>query len=329
MASQYQGGSLVVETPNLESSRSGVSWSAVFAGGVAASGISLILLMLGMGLGFASISPWAGDSMSAAGLAVTAGIWIVVVQWLASVVGGYVAGRLRTKWADHHSDEVFFRDTAHGFLSWGVATMLAIAFTAFAGLTAIGGAATGVGAAAGVAADSSAYSLDQLFRTDPAEGGAAEPAAPGAPAAPDAAGAVPDAATAPDATTAAPAQSAQSTAASPSAAPAAETAAGADEALRAESGRLLERAVLGTGDDADRDYLAQLVSRQSGLSQEEAEQRVDQVTAAAKQAADEARRASAYAAIITALSLLVGAFIAAAAGALGGRHRDELATARV
>ena len=110
-----------------------MSWGAAFAGGVAAAGITLILLVLGAGSGFSSISPWAGDSMSATGLAVAAGIWLVIVQWLSSIVGGDVAGRLRTKWADHHSDEVFFRDTAHGFLAWGVATILMVGFTVYAG----------------------------------------------------------------------------------------------------------------------------------------------------------------------------------------------------
>ena len=157
-------------------------WGAVFAGGVAAAGITLILLMLGAGLGFSSISPWAGDSLSATGLAVAAGIWLVIVQWLSSIVGGYVAGRLRTKWADHHSDEVFFRDTAHGFLAWGVATILMVGFTVYAGVAAVGGIASTVGGAVSTAAESpaSAYALDQLFRANPGPAPAA--AATAAPA---------------------------------------------------------------------------------------------------------------------------------------------------
>jgi hypothetical protein len=271
-----------VANPNLESNRSGVSWGAVFAGGVAAAGITLILLVVGAGLGFSSISPWAGESMSATGLAVAAGIWLVIVQWLSSIVGGYVAGRLRTKWADHHSDEVFFRDTAHGFLAWGVATILMVGFTVYAGAGAVSGVASTVGGAASTAAESpaSAYALDQLFRANP---GAAPATATATTAAQPAAGAQPN----------------EDVAAS-----------------RAEAGRILGRAVTGTGDDADQAYLAQLVSQKTGLTPDEAKQRVDQVVASAKDAADKARKASAYASIITALTLMVG--IAAVGGALGG-----------
>jgi len=297
-----------VENPNLESNRSGVSWGAVFAGGVAAASVTLILLALGAGLGFSSISPWAGDSMSAAGLAVAAGIWLVVVQWLSSIVGGYVAGRLRTKWADHHSDEVFFRDTAHGFLAWGVATILMVGFTVYAGAAAVSGVASTVGSAASTAAESpaSAYALDQLFRTNPGAAPAGTTAAP--------AGTT----TTETATTTTPAE------------PAANAQPREDvSASRAEAGRILGRAVTGTGDDADQAYLAQLVSQQTGLSPDEAKQRVEQVVASAKEAADKARKASAYAAIITALTLMVGAFIAAVGGALGGRYRDELSTVSV
>jgi len=298
----------IVANPNLESNRSGVSWGAVFAGGVAAAGITLILIMLGAGLGFSSISPWAGDSMSATGLAVAAGIWLVIVQWLSSIVGGYVAGRLRTKWADHHSDEVFFRDTAHGFLAWGVATILMVGFTVYAGVAAVGGIASTVGGAASTAADSpaSAYALDRLFRSNP---GAAPAAGAAAPASTDAA-------------TSAAAVSGQS-------AGGAQSNRDAADASRAEAGRILGRAVTGTADDADQAYLAQIVSQQTGLNPDEAKQRVDEVIASAKEAADKARKASAYASIITALTLMVGAFIAAVGGALGGRYRDELSTVSV
>lgn len=299
----------IVAIPNLESNRSGVSWGAVFAGGVAAAGITVILLTLGAGLGFSSISPWAGDSMSATGLAVAAGVWLVIVQWLSSVIGGYVAGRLRTKWADRHSDEVLFRDTAHGFLAWCVGTILMVAFTIYAGLTTVSGVASAVGGAASTAAESpaTALALDQLFR--------ATPGAPGAASTP---------ATAENGT-------ATAAAGSPSAT-SGQTAGGApanQDASRAEAGRIFARILAGTADDADQAYLGQLVSEQTGLTPEEAKQRVDQVIASAKEAADKARKASAYASIITALSLLVGAFIAAVGGALGGHYRDELSTISV
>jgi hypothetical protein len=270
------------ELPNLESARSGTSWGAVFAGGVAAAGITLILLLLGSGLGLASVSPWAGASVTATGLAVGAVIWLIVVQWLASAFGGYVAGRLRTKWADHYSDEVFFRDTAHGFLAWGVGTLLMVAVFASTGMTAMIGAATAVGATASQMeardlATADTYFVDQLFRTEAPAAGTAQPS---------------------------------------------DTEGDADAVREAEP--IFSRTVLDQGADADRAYLAQLVSRQTGLAQPEAEQRVDQIIADAKEAADTARKVTATASIMTSLSLLIGAFIGAVAGGLGGRHRDEL-----
>src|ERR1700761_7993037 len=79
-------------------SQSAASWPAIFAGAVVAAATSLILITLGAGLGFASVSPWPGHGASAATFAVTTAIWLVVTQWLAAAVGGYIAGRLRTRW---------------------------------------------------------------------------------------------------------------------------------------------------------------------------------------------------------------------------------------
>src|SRR4029453_17552013 len=104
------------ETSNLESSRSAVSWAAILGGAVGAISATLVLTALGTALGFASISPWSNAGASATALGVGAVIWLVVTQWLSAAFGGYLTGRLRTKWAANNSDEVFFRDTAQGFL---------------------------------------------------------------------------------------------------------------------------------------------------------------------------------------------------------------------
>jgi hypothetical protein len=103
--------------PNMESAFSAVRWSAIAGGAFAAAALSLLLVTLGSGIGLSSVSPWTNDSASATALTAGAAVWLIVVQWLSSGFGGYLTGRLRTKWADMHSDEVFFRDTAHGFLS--------------------------------------------------------------------------------------------------------------------------------------------------------------------------------------------------------------------
>jgi len=106
------------------SARSGVSWGAIFAGAAAAAALSLILVLLGFGLGFSAVSPWADSGISAKGLGISTIIWLAFTQIVASGLGGYIAGRLRVKWANMHGDEVYFRDTAHGFLAWAVATLI-------------------------------------------------------------------------------------------------------------------------------------------------------------------------------------------------------------
>lgn len=103
---------------------SAVSWAAIFAGAAGAAALSLLLLMLGIGLGLSSTSPWARDSMGQATLVAPAIAWVVFSQVVASGLGGYLAGRLRTRWVDVQRDEVHFRDTAHGFLAWAVAALV-------------------------------------------------------------------------------------------------------------------------------------------------------------------------------------------------------------
>jgi hypothetical protein len=117
-----------------------VDWSAIWAGTVAAIAISLLLLALGAGLGLASVSPWPGVGAKATTFSIGAGIWLIVMQWVSSAVGGYLAGRMRTRWHGLHSDETFFRDTAQGLVTWSVATMIvagvAVLMSTLAGLAA-------------------------------------------------------------------------------------------------------------------------------------------------------------------------------------------------
>src|SRR5262245_22599495 len=108
----------------LESSKPALNWGPVIGGAVTAAALSLILMLLGSGVGLTMVSPWSSESSSFTTVGVTAAIWLVVVQWLSSALGGYLTGRLRTKWAGVHTNEVFFRDTAHGFLSWALATVV-------------------------------------------------------------------------------------------------------------------------------------------------------------------------------------------------------------
>src|SRR6476661_8339722 len=132
-----------VEEQSVESSASAVEWAAIFAGGVAALGLTAIFVTLGPGLGLAAVSPWSFKNPTPATFGTVAAIWLIFTQWLSSAFGGYLTGRLRKKWVGIRTDEVLFRDTAHGLLAWALATLL------MAALISVGSAATaGVAAAA-------------------------------------------------------------------------------------------------------------------------------------------------------------------------------------
>src|ERR1700730_6422592 len=124
-----------------EAYSSGVSWAAVIAGSFVAAALSLILLALGTGIGLSAVSPWSNLGASASTIGKAAIVWLIIIQIIASAMGGYLAGRLRTKWATIHTDEVYFRDTAHGFLVWAVGLVVTAAFLASAATSMIGSAA--------------------------------------------------------------------------------------------------------------------------------------------------------------------------------------------
>lgn len=289
---------------------SGVSWGAIFAGAAAAAALSFVLLILGFGLGLSAVSPW---SYSDAPVARSTILWVIFMELASAGIGGYIAGRLRVKWASVHTDEVYFRDTAHGLLAWAVATLLMAALMAGATKSAIGGAAdagaaaaaAGVPAAAAIAgrgasngggnggsatngnanstSNSGSYFTDVLLRSDTAT---------------------------PDAD---------------------------NGAMRAEVGRIFMTDLrAGALAPDDRQYLAGIVAKRSGLSQADAERRVDDVyarlskvtadaKAAAKDYADKARKAAAMSALWMFVALMVGAFIASLCATLGGRRRDSTA----
>jgi len=124
-----------------DSNSSGVSWGAVIAGAFVAAALSLALLALGTGIGFSTVSPWANSGASAARIGGAAIVWLVLMQLVSSSMGGYLAGRLRTKWVHVHTHEVYFRDTAHGFLVWAVGLVITAAFLTSAVASLVGGSA--------------------------------------------------------------------------------------------------------------------------------------------------------------------------------------------
>lgn len=150
-----------------------VSWGAVIAGAVGAAALSLVLFVLGSGLGLAVVSPWSHEGASATAVTVSTIVWVTVVQLLASALGGYLAGRLRSRWIQTHTNEVYFRDTAHGFLAWAVSTLLmaTLLSSALAGVV-MGGAKAGA-EVAGSVASINGYTVDSLLRTPKDNGNAA------------------------------------------------------------------------------------------------------------------------------------------------------------
>lgn len=163
----------------VEPSTSGVSWAAVLAGGTASGAITLVLLALGMGLGLSVVSPW-GNSVSPTTFKIGTGLYFIVMAMISSAIGGYLAGRLRTKWVGVHTDEVYFRDTAHGFLAWAFASVIGAVLLASPASSLVGGAASGATQAAANAAQTSGPMdgyVDTLLRSDnPSAQASANPA---------------------------------------------------------------------------------------------------------------------------------------------------------
>lgn len=239
---------------------SAVSWSAILAGAAVASAVSLLLFVLAAGLDLASFS-LATLRHGSATLTVMAAITLVVTQWIASGLGGYITGRLRTRWTGTHTHEVFFRDTAHGFITWAVATLFM---------------AVGLGSA-----------VSSLIGAD-LRGGAALAAAPAAPAPATPRAAVVVVESSPQAEPTAP-----------------DTADGMQLVLPPQQ---------------PRPYVTQLVLAQDPFVQAPTE-RTQSTNGGAMR--DPERKEAALSSLLTALSMLVGAFIAGVSAAIGGRLRDE------
>jgi hypothetical protein len=257
------------------SSLSGVSWPAIFAGATAALAMTLVLLAFGTGLGLSMVSPWQGSGISATTFKITTGIYLIVIAMISSSIGGYLAGRLRSAWDGVHADEVYFRDTAHGFVAWALASVIGAAVLATPASSLIGGTAAGVSqgaiTAAGQAGPMEGY-IDTLLRSDPSQSnGNATPAD-----------------------------------------------------TRADMLRLFTRSYRDGGQLAapDREYAAKVIAAKTGLSQQDAEKRLNDVTNQIKADMDAARKATVALAFWITASLLLGAFCASLAATEGGGLRD-------
>ncbi len=258
--------------------QSGVSWAAVAAGAVGAAALALLLIAFGAGLGLSAVSPWSDSGVSASTFKTGTGIYLVIVAVMSSAVGGYLAARLRTKWLGVYTHEVFFRDTAHGFLAWAFATLFsATALSSATAYLANGTAVTVSGAALqaiGSVNPADTY-VDKLFRTSPS----------------------------PNSATPNNANPNQSRA----------------EVMRLWMSDFHETYDLGP---ADKTYVAQLVANRTGLSQADAEKRVNDVITEAKTATDNARQGAAKLSFWLTAAMLFGAFAASLAAVEGGSLRD-------
>jgi hypothetical protein len=259
-----------------EAHSSGVSWGAVIGGAFVAAAFYLILLALGAGLGLSAVSPWlhVGASASAVGLAAI--IWLIFIEVIASALGGYLAGRLRTKWALIHTDEVYFRDTANGFLAWAVALVISVTVLASAAASMVGRGAE-VNSTAETArtvtdlVSPDGYYVDALFRSDHT-GSESK-----------------------------------------------------DISVQSEAGRIFVNALRHNEmPAADQNYLARLIAAKTGMSQPEAEKRIAEVLANARQTEDITRKNTAHSLLWLFLALLMGAFSASYAATIGGRQRDHV-----
>ena len=259
-----------------------VSWGDILAGGFTAAAVTLIVVAFGVGAGLSVASPWSGEGISATTASWAAGLFLVVVAMIASTFGGYITGRLRPGWDDVNVHERFFRDTAHGFVAWAFATVLTVTALAGAGTHLLAAASAGAVPAAGVGAAQAASNCDDIYVDRLLRVGPQTSGQTGAAASSDQA------------------------------------------ATRAELLRIIGPATLKGGEASadDRSYAARLIAARTGISQSEAEQRVNQTITQAKEAADRARRAAAKFSLWIAVSLLAGAFSGSLAAAEGGKLRN-------
>lgn len=265
------------------SARSFVEWSPIIAGAVLAGSLSFVFLTFGAAIGLSATSPWPNTGLSASAAASIAVFWALAQQIGCFLAGGYVAGRMRSRWHESHADEVAFRDGLHGGLVWATGILVAAVLGATAAVTL---ASAGAQATVGLANTTTAASaMESVVDTALRPANVSQP-------------------------------------------PPADNEARSED-VRGEMGRLLASTIASSeSDQSSVSYMAALVARQTGATQQEAEQRVSAAIAAARDAVDKARKATALTGFLTALGLMVSLGAAWWAARKGGKHRDEAVPAR-
>ena len=282
-----------------------LEWGPVILGALGATAISVVLLTFGAALGLSVVSPYPYAGISAKGLAVLTGTYVALVTVASFGAGGYLAGRLRAPWpkaTGPEEAESHFRDGSYGFGVWALGVLLgsALAVSGVGGVLKAAvhsGATVAAAGTAGAASNPAAGAALNRLSMEPTDFAVDRVLAP-APGGAAPAGAAP-------------------------------------AASRADLAAPITRAFAANLDNpqlnaADRTYLVQLVTQQTGMSQADAEKRVDtafsDLKAAeqkARDAAEHARKATLIAAFLAAATLAIGCAAACGAASLGGRHRDE------
>ena len=269
-----------------------LEWAPIIGGAIAAAAISFVLLTFGAAIGLTLSSPWPNSGVSAVTVAIVVGFWTLLVQAGSFAAGGYLAGRMRTATMESARPEGQFRDGAHGFLVWALGVTFGAVLLGLTGLSALKTTTQATATVASGAASGVAASSTQQLATGPVDYAVDYLFRSGSARAPG------QAVTAED---------------------------------RAEVARIFSQTIRNQELTArERDYLAQVVARRTGLPEAEAQKRVDEAVNEAKnleikarEAADKARKSALITGFLLAASLLLSAAAAAAGASLGGRHRDE------
>jgi hypothetical protein len=253
-----------------------VQWGPVVAGAIAAAALGTVLHSFAAGIGLAVISPAPTWRDASTALVLLTGLYLLLVAMAAYGLGGYIAGRMRTRLTAGSAEEVEFRDGTHGLLVWALATLLTalVAFATAQTLTRLAAPTGGTsGPGTSVAGENIiAFDIDRLFRGD-------------------------------------------------------RQAEGDVSAIRAEAARILLTTAGRRGMSTDdRGYLVRLVSARTGLAAPEAERRVDDVAARARDNIRRARRSAVILAFSAGAAALLGIVIAWFAACAGGRIRDGAET---
>ena len=288
----------ITDTTPAVAGRPYLEWGPILAGAIAAASLSFLLLTFGGAVGLSLTSPWPDTGARLWVVALAVAWWMVLVQIGSFAAGGYLAGRMRSRWTSARSPEGGFRDSAHGFMVWAVGVLMGAVVLALVGLTtakttAQSASVVAAGTASGVASKSIAtapadYAVDLLLRPQPSQ----QP--------PTTVGVAPNSSS-------------------------------GDEGLRSEANRIFTSAIKNQSlSERDRTYLTQVVVTRTGLPEADAQKRVDSAVMEARdlelkarEQADKARRATVITAFMAAMSLLISLAAATSAAAAGGRHRDE------